>query len=44
MEAALVERQEFLEELKSLKEDLEQQIKAVEDDIDNLLLRIFQSP
>ncbi len=43
VEAALAERQEYLEELASAHKLIEQQIKNVQQDIDKLLLKILHS-
>lgn len=43
MEAALVEREEYLEELKKMEKDIQEQISNIEDEIDGLLFRIYES-
>jgi len=43
MEAALVEKQEYLEELIQSQHALKAQIEALQEEIDNLLTKILES-
>lgn len=43
LEAALVEREEYLEELKTIEADLQEQIAILQNEIDELLIRIYES-
>lgn len=43
LEAALVEREEYLEELKLLEGDIQEQISNLQYEIDELLLRIYKT-
>ncbi|HHZ13288.1 MAG: hypothetical protein ACOX1R_05760 [Caldicoprobacterales bacterium] len=43
LEAALAEREEYLEELKKIEGGLQEQISNLQYEIDELLIRIFDS-
>jgi hypothetical protein len=43
LEAALVEKEEYLEELKQIEGNLQEQIVNLQDEVDELLIRIYDS-
>lgn len=43
LEAALVEREEYLDELKKIEGDIQEQITNLQYEIDELLIRIYDS-